>query len=230
MEIPKWKILPPKEDQKVIMDNYWEKISLLFPNLNQQDFIKYINEDDQGGMEEVLHPHALGRREGKILYSLVRILKPLNILEIGTYDGTSTNHILKAAYNNKKFDGVEAKITKIDVINHIQKSNVVDYPFNFLQENSRNHLVNNSDYDFIFQDGDHSYQGVAYEIDLFSKMKNLKCVMAHDYHLPVGPGRGIKPAYDQFGKNVFAQNQNFKEKSYDSGFIVNLTYRYYLPF
>ena len=215
---PKEKILPVEQDVDVILDSYWSSFFSLFPNVTKQEFIRYIEEDDQPGAEET-HQNALGRREGKMLYSLIRILKPKNILEIGTYDGVSTNHILKAASNNKKFDNIEATVTTLDINNYTHNSIFIDYPFTHLLESSFHHLTHTNHYDFIFQDGDHSKEGVSKEIKLFSTMKNLKCVMAHDYHLP---NRGIKPAYTQYPDKVFTSQQDFKENLYNSGFLINL--------
>lgn len=215
---PKEKILPVEQDVDIILDNYWSSFSSLFPNVIKQEFIRYIEEDDQLGAEET-HQNALGRREGKILYSLIRILKPKNILEIGTYDGISTNHILKAASNNKKFDNIEATVTTLDINNYTHNSSFIDYPFIHLLESSFHHLNHTNHYDFIFQDGDHSKEGVSKEIKLFSTMKNLKCVMTHDYHLP---NRGVQSAYTQYPDRVFHSQQDFKENLYNSGFLISL--------
>lgn len=215
---PKEKITSTKEDINLILINYWENISALFPKITLSEFKNYLNEDDQPGAEET-HQNALGRREGKILYSLIRILKPKNILEIGTYDGVSTNHILKAAYNNRKFDGVESNVTTLDINDYTKNTIFVNYPLNKKIESSLSHLTHTNNYDFIFQDGDHTQPAVTQEIKLFSNMKNLKCVMAHDYFLP---GRGIKPAYENMSKDIFLTQKTFKEPLYNSGFIISL--------
>ena len=67
------------------------------------------------------------------------------------------------------------------------------------------------------QDGDHGYRTVAAELRLFKNMPNLKCVWAHDYHLP---GRGIKLAWDELGDSFCKTWTAFNEQAYQAGFVI----------
>lgn len=61
-------------------------------------------EDPHGGYhadyEDGFPSGSLWRVEGQILYALVRVLKPANVLELGTWHGASATHLLQGLYDN----------------------------------------------------------------------------------------------------------------------------------
>ena len=105
-------------DINIILENYWEKFSVIFPKVLKEQFISWIEEDTYFGWEDLGHRHAGGRRELKMLYATIRASKPTNILEIGTYKGDSSNHILLACEKNAE-EGHPAKVNLLDINNYI---------------------------------------------------------------------------------------------------------------
>jgi hypothetical protein len=202
------------KDIEIMIKNYWEKFEMLFPNVSKNQFADWVEEDVYTGWEEAGHNHSAGRRELKMLYVTLRAVKPKNILEIGTYKGDSSNHVLLACENNKK-EGFPCEVTLLDIKNYMDKP-LHNYPYNRVLENSIYYLPKNN-HDFIIQDGSHTYNMVKKELQLFSKNSSLNTVWAHDYHLP---GRGVKQAWDELGSKVFNEWISFKEDAYPPGFVI----------
>lgn len=209
--------IDPSQDEKLITKFYWDKFSNLFPELEYKTFTQYLNEDYYGGWEETNHFHAGGRRELKMLYITLRVLKPKKILEIGTYDGRSTDHILLAAENNTK-DGYKCDVTTVDLNDYIKNRKLHPFPVNRIIKSSLLHLPHSTEYDFIFQDGDHTSEAVRNELALFENLPNLKGLFSHDYYLHFNT---IKKVFDTYpiGK-IFNKCQPFQEDAYDSGFHI----------
>jgi hypothetical protein len=206
-------------DLKIIETFYWKGFSALFPELTKEKFLSYCSEDTYGGWEDTDHTHAAGRRELKVLYALLRIVKPTNILEVGTHKGDSTNHILLAADNNKN----NPTVTTVDVVNHLGSKKLHNYPVTVIINHSLNILNTNKDYDFIMQDGDHSYAGILQELSMFKQQTKLKHVWGHDYYLgreAAINSRGVGMAYDELGDSVFSEWAPFIEDNYQAGFII----------
>ena len=205
-----------EEDLSIILNSYWKNFSILFPKVTQDQFIKWVNEDVYGGWEEANHGNAGGRRELKMLYATIRATKPKNILEIGTYDGHSTDHILLAAENNQK-EGFECNVTTVDINDYVKNRQLHDFPLRKLLVSSLDHLQKENHYDFIMQDGDHNPSYVDVELSLFKTLPNLKTVWSHDYYL-----RGaLEPTFIK-NKNMWLKNFPFKEEAYRAGFHIGL--------
>src|SRR5947209_4711129 len=82
--------------------------------LDPQALIAYAAEDHIGGFNMDVNrrrwaPGSIWEVEGKVLYALVRALKPAHVVEIGTWFGCGASHILEALAMNKK-----GKLTSID--------------------------------------------------------------------------------------------------------------------
>jgi len=207
---------PKQHDINIILDNYWEGFNILFPDVSKNQFINWLNEDYYGGWEEAGHHHAGGRRELKMLYATIRATKPKNILEIGTYDGRSTNHILLAAENNKK-EGFKCSITSVDINDYVGNRQLHNFPLNRCIEPCLIHLQTQNHYDFIMQDGDHNPIAVNEELQVFKTLSNLKTVWSHDYYL-----RGTLEATFIQNQYMWSKNHPFKEESYNAGFHIGL--------
>ena len=204
-------------DAELMIKNYWGKFQVLFPKVNIDQFIAWAEEDYYTGWEEAGHDHAAGRRELKMLYVMIRAAKPKSILEIGTYKGDSSNHVLLAADMNNK-EGHQCDVTLLDIKNYLEKD-LHNYPYNRVLQSSLDYLQTNLDHDFVIQDGSHTLKAVSRELELLQLSENLKWTWAHDYHLP---GRGVKPAWDEHGSEVFSKWTDFKEEMYPPGFIIAL--------
>jgi spermidine synthase len=74
-------------------------------DLDTDTLIDYAAEDTVGGyhasFDDGFPVGSMWRVEGQILYALVRIAKPLNVLELGTSRGCSATHILTALTRNE---------------------------------------------------------------------------------------------------------------------------------
>ncbi len=208
--------LPLEEDIQNILTYYWGNFNKLFPNIPKSQFLNWINEVTYGGWEESTHVNAGGRRELKMLYAVIRATKPKNILEIGTYDGCSTNHILLAAENNSK-EGFDCSVTTIDINDYVKNKKLHNFPLNRVIQSSLNHLMTNSHYDFIMQDGDHSPIVVDKELQVFKTLPNLKTVWSHDYYL-----RGTLISTFEKNSNMWSNHSPFKEPSYNAGFNIGI--------
>lgn len=64
------------------------------------DFLGYANEDRVGGYPEKWPMGSIWEVEGKVLYALVRLLRPKVALEFGTGSCCSTAHICRAMNKN----------------------------------------------------------------------------------------------------------------------------------
>lgn len=208
--------LPLEEDVQNILTYYWENFNKLFPNIPKSQFLNWINEDTYGGWEESTHVNAGGRRELKMLYATIRATKPKNILEIGTYDGCSTNHILLAAENNSK-EGFDCSVTTVDINDYVKDKKLHDFPLDRVMQGSLQYLQSNNHFDFIMQDGDHTPAYVDQELKIFATLPNLKTVWSHDYYL-----RGtLIPTFEK-NSNMWSNHSPFKEPSYNAGFNIGI--------
>jgi predicted O-methyltransferase YrrM len=147
--------------------------------LNVVDLIEYTVEDNVGGRNTGWPAMSLFADEGRILYALVRALKPDVCVEVGVANGASSTHILAALSKNKKghlysydieTDGIGSAVpdelrdrwtltTGVDAL-------VVDYP---------------DKVDFVFEDGSHTYEFTTAIYRIIQKM-NPKVMLTHDYH------------------------------------------------
>lgn len=210
--------LPREMDEQIILANYWPNFQALYPNVKESQFREYIAEDYFGGWEEAGHTHAGGRRELKMLFATIRVCKPKFILEIGTYDGRSTDHILLAASKNND-EGFPCEVTTLDIADYLNGRTLFDFPVNILRNSSLDHLQIATHYDFIMQDGDHTPSYVHQELERFSQLPDLKTVWSHDYFL-----RGeLEPVFtDSRHSDLFQEKAQFKEEAYSAGFQIGL--------
>ena len=210
--------LPIEDDIQNIVDYYWDTFKTQFPKVTQDTFTKWITEDTFGGWEDYDHMHAGGRRELKMLYATIRASKPKSILEIGTCDGASTQHILLAAKNNSK-EGFPCEVTTVDISDYLSRDLKSIHPVTRLVESSLDHLQEYTHYEFIFQDGDHSPFGIAQELDLFRQCQDLQVLFSHDYFLR----KEIKYTFDNYPMvEMFNNIQSYKEEAYSAGFLLSI--------
>ncbi len=71
-------------------------------NLPASELIAYADEDTQGGVDTGYSGMSIHRDEGRVLYALVRALKPQHAVEIGVCEGVSSLHLLAALDANGK--------------------------------------------------------------------------------------------------------------------------------
>jgi predicted O-methyltransferase YrrM len=160
-------------------------------NLDENELRSYADEDDIGGyhVANALSKWEIGSMwavEGKILYALIRALKPAHVVEIGSYHGCSTTHICEALLKNDK-----GKLTSVDIGTKFKppakfksvlkqvKADLFDYQF-----------PKTPKVDFVFEDALHSPEQVSYIWMQFKKSaKKGAAIISHDAeHHIVGAG------------------------------------------
>lgn len=133
---------------------------------------------------------------GVLIYYLIRKFNLTSFLEIGFGRGYSTLCAAKAFHDS----GVQGKITTIDPNldeKFIQALGTV-FPrewfsyIQFVKGTSRQCLPTITDsYDFVYIDGDHSYEGTKFDWEN-TKDKYNKFLLFDDYHLPSKDDPGIE--------------------------------------
>ena len=159
----------------------WDKISKIYDKLELPELTGGINPGDQ-----------------RAIYYLINSLDVKDVLEIGTHVGCSTVSIALSLngregaklttvdkrdvnvgdYYNKNAQSINLKTPK-QMIEEIGCSSFVD----FVVSDSVEFLnKNNNKYDFIFLDGDHSYDKVYKEVPLAVNILNEGgIILLHDY-------------------------------------------------
>lgn len=136
--------------------------------------------------------------DGKALYFLIMHVKPNKILEVGTHVGSSSSFITSAMqnyYNNNiAFISIDKKdvnsnrhykVNELSAYQKLTKLNISPF-FKFLTVDSlkflKSEYQNNSKYDLIFLDGNHSSSHVYYEISAsLNILNNGGIIIIHDY-------------------------------------------------
>lgn len=208
--------IPPEHDNKLIIENYLEGITHLLEDVTTESILKYTQENTLGGWEDHGDNWATGRRELKVLYFLIRFLKPKSILEIGTHRGHGLSHILQAAKLNED-EGFPCQVTTLDIVKNNLDENTNIKEFNRIIGPAQAYLKTTWDHDFIVQDGDHTPGGVLSELSLMKANGSVKWLWAHDYFLH---GKRIGKAIEGLPNNYFEASQPFIEEAYQAGFFV----------
>lgn len=114
------------------------------------------------------------RETGHANYSIVRLLRPSNAIEIGCYNGASSICIAQALRDNKS--GGHLHCIELDEHNimvtreHLKEAGLVDlvtlYHTNSHDESVARRLPQ---CEFIFVDGDHTYEGAKRDFEVYSK-------------------------------------------------------------
>lgn len=124
---------------------------------------------------------------GMLIHALIKKYNVSSYLEVGFGRGYSAFCAVKAMEEA----GIDGKVTTIDPNfdkNHIQNLLKI-FPsswfqrINFVQEKSEIALKNIGNFDMIYIDGDHTYEGVKKDWDL-CKDKWQKILLFDDYHMP----------------------------------------------
>lgn len=173
-------------------------------NLNADELIAYSLEDTIGGREQgYWQAMSIHEDEGKVLYALVRAIKPEQCVEIGVAEGCSSAHILAALNANGS-----GKLYSVDIGTDGIGGKVPDY----LRE--RWTLIIGQDAltaklpkqaAFILEDGPHTE---PFTSEMYLRLSKLKprVLLAHDYftHLVYPDFK----TYEAFTK-VFGIEQGF---------------------
>ena len=130
-------------------------------------------------------------REINILWNIIQKLNPKNIIEIGVAKGGS-NKLLELAAPN-------ARMFLIDILDSSAKlekklrSNI-DYLFYDSHKketiDSIKKVLNGDNVDFLYIDGDHTYEGAKQDYEVFGELVQYGIIAFHDIvSCPIGAGK-----------------------------------------
>lgn len=115
---------------------------------------------------------SIDREEGQFLYAIVRALKPETVLEIGAYQGVSSQHLYAAMPSDAEMHSMDIADSRVRGVSgdvswnvHIEDAITADLP----------------PADFVFEDSDHQLGGAT---AILAKAKALRprVVISHDYY------------------------------------------------
>lgn len=183
-------------------------------SINADELTAYTLEDKQLGKDDVGEKpgYIPFRSDGQLLYALVRILKPLSILESGVDEGGSINHMAAALLKNKQ----GGRITGVDIREN-DPGGHMDSKYRSLVtliSQDIKHYTPRPDatgFDFIHEDSSHEVHTVraVYEY-LPTLMPNGGVIVSHDAFTGVGTairtgikdsGFESKPLYIQYDES-----------------------------
>jgi hypothetical protein len=153
-----------------------------FIDIDAEALVEDAAEDAAGGRGDGFSGWAIDANEGKVLYALVRALKPAQVVEIGVNEGASSTHLLYAlaANGSGRLDSYDtdtnAGLLVPDGIDaqwelHIEDATLVELPSAQL----------------VFEDADHSLLGAT---AMFQKLKalNPRVLVTHDVNMTTAHG------------------------------------------
>lgn len=115
----------------------------------------------------------------KLLYNILTTARFRKVLEIGCYNGASTSAFVQAINDGANF---ELHLCDPHFRDGLKRTVGMCKRRVFLHERRSLDVIDRS-FDFIFVDGDHSYENVREEVALLLK-HNVRSVVAHDTHEP----------------------------------------------
>ena len=181
-----------------------EELSQIFSNGNiHNEWVDYASKIDSLNIPEMAG--GVNSGDQRALYYLVRLLKPISILEIGTHIGSSTVAFAMAALKNRE-EGIKTKIISTDIIdvNNEYKKPWKIYgspqsPAKLIDSIGCGEIVTFEigssiekmklprKFNMIFLDGDHSAKTLYEEIPLALNSLDDGIIILHDYFPKLEP-------------------------------------------
>jgi predicted O-methyltransferase YrrM len=185
--------------------NFTEALPIIadFLSLDAKELAAYCDEDDMPGKDIVGEQpgYIPFTHDGKLLYALVRILRPRTILESGVDEGGSINHMAAALKKNGIRGGGD--ITGVDIREDRPGGHIEKWarPFAHIVSQDIKYFVERTDlprFDFIHEDSSHEVHTVraVYE-NLYKLMPHGGVIVSHD--LFTGVGTAIKTGIKDSG-------------------------------
>lgn len=167
-------------------------------NLPPADLMAYANEDPHGGVDTGYSGMSIHCDEGRVLYALVRALKPQHAIEIGVCEGVSTLHLLAALDANGQ--GV---LDGYDLDPHAGKH----IPTSAARWTFHAEDALDADYppaEFVFEDAAHT---LDFSLAIYAHLKALepRVLVVHDYYTDEVYGNFyVRQAFESvFGAEAF---------------------------
>ena len=162
--------------------------------LDADQLIAFANEDQVGGRDSGQWPGmSTFADEGKIIYALVRALRPAKVVEVGVDSGGTSTHILSALVANDFGELWSVDINPdcgLMIPDHLRQR------WTFVNADALT-VELPEQADFVWEDGSHSYE---FTRDMLLRLKTLnsRVIMSHDYATgKVYPGFFVKEAFDE---------------------------------
>jgi predicted O-methyltransferase YrrM len=107
---------------------------------------------------------------GQFLASLVRMSKYKTILEVGVFEGETTQHLIKSLPKGGQYVGIDINDYRTDATKLYMAEG--GKSIDFILGNSHNELgkLPSNHFDLIFVDGDHSWASILPEFKLVEKL------------------------------------------------------------
>ena len=140
---------------------------------------------------------------GLFMASLIKMSKYMTVLEIGVFEGETTQHLIKALPKGGQYVGIDINDYRTEKT--IALMEVGGKSIDFILGNSLSELekLPKNHFDLIFVDGDHSYDHVLPEFYLVEKLvSNGGVIVYHDTIHLEGPRRLVEYAAQYNYKNV----------------------------
>lgn len=157
-----------------------------YAQLDVDELIAYAAEDTEGGRGVGgFDGWSIDADEGKLLYALVRALKPAQSIEIGVRHGASTKHLLAA---------IDANETGLLDSYDLEANGSYEHTaWTFHQGDALNAEFPPAE--FVFEDGAHT---LDFSLKIFEKLKQFAhVVVTHDYAMTAAHGDfHVKEAFD----------------------------------
>lgn len=181
-------------------------------HVSSSELHAYADADLYGGRDTGdFSAMCLHRDEGRLLYALVRVLKPQRVLEIGVADGGSATHILAALAANGQ--GV---LTSYDILPGVGASIPAELRSLWTLHVEDALTADLPQADFIFEDAAHT---LDFSLTLYAHLKALapRALVVHDYTTgEVYPNFYVRQAFD----TVFPDGFGLKLKDAFTGLGV----------
>ncbi len=135
-------------------------------------------------VSQICKKTTIPARQGAFLYLLVKHFKPENCLELGTGLGFSSAYILKAL--NELGQGMLFSVEGADTLyeialKNIKRLNLKNYLFfNDTFESALPQLTENQKFDFVFFDGNHSFDATLNYVNFLKPYLNTGALLVFD--------------------------------------------------
>lgn len=146
-------------------------------DLNPAELIAYAAEDTIGGRDTgQWRGDSFFADEGRVLYALIRALKPESVLEIGTAEGCSATHILTALEKNQR-----GHLTSIDIDTDagVKIPAALRKRWTFVNEDALTADLPAAS--VVFEDGDHHYPFATAILKRIQTL-NPRVLLSHDMY------------------------------------------------
>lgn len=134
----------------------------------ESDLLKSLNRETQ---LKVLMPRMIsGHFQGRVLSMLMKMIKPTNILEIGTYTGYSALCMAEGLTRNGKLTTIDINAELEELVTKYFNMSAYSSQLNYINGDAKNIIPSlNEKYDVVFIDADKENYTMYYDL-IFDKM------------------------------------------------------------